>query len=238
MDVFSFRDRLIDEYAVFSRSFTRIASADIQKFVGSEYQRGAFWPSPIIQLNPNFVRGSNVEDLVAEGVLDPECAEIFRLGKTATSVGVSIPLHKHQEEAVRIAQTGASYVLTTGTGSGKSLSYFIPIVDWVLRAKKHNPQRPPGISAIVIYPMNALCNSQRDELRKFLCEGYPEGGEPVCFARYTGQESQEERDDLARRPPDILLTNYMMLELILTRQNETDRAVVPCGSRSQVPGSR
>lgn len=74
--------------------------------------------------------------------------------------------------------------------------------------------------------MNALCNSQRDELRKFLCEGYREGGEPVSFARYTGQESQEERDDLARHPPDILLTNYMMLELILTRQNETDKAVV------------
>lgn len=226
MDVFSFRDRLIDEYAVFSRSFTRIAAADIQEFVDKEYQRGAFWPSPIIQLNPNFVQGSTVEGLVADAVLDPQCGEIFRLGKSLSSRGVSIPLHKHQEDAIRIARTGSSYVLTTGTGSGKSLSYFIPITDWVLRAKKENAERPPSISAIVIYPMNALCNSQRDELRKFLCEGYREGGEPVSFARYTGQESQEERDDLARRPPDILLTNYMMLELILTRQNETDKAVV------------
>jgi ATP-dependent helicase YprA (DUF1998 family) len=74
--------------------------------------------------------------------------------------------------------------------------------------------------------MNALCNSQREELRKFLEAGYLEGASPVTFARYTGQESQPERDELARRPPDILLTNYMMLELILTRQNETDRAVV------------
>jgi ATP-dependent helicase YprA (DUF1998 family) len=226
MDVFSFRDRLIDEYAVFSRSFTRIAAADVHEFVDKEYQRGAFWPSPIIQLSPNFVQGSTVEGLVADAVLDPQCGEIFRLGKSLSSPGVSIPLHKHQEDAVRIAQTGSSYVLTTGTGSGKSLSYFIPITDWVLRSKKENAERPPSISAIVIYPMNALCNSQRDELRKFLCEGYREGGKPVSFARYTGQESQEERDDLARHPPDILLTNYMMLELILTRQNETDKAVV------------
>lgn len=226
MDVFSFRDRLIGEYAVFSRSFTRIAAGDIRDFVDKEYSRGAFWPSPIIQLNPNFVQSSTVEVLVAEGVLDPQCGEIFRLGKSSTSSGVVIPLHKHQEDAIRIAQTGKSYVLTTGTGSGKSLSYFIPIVDWVLRAEIENPAGVPAISAIVIYPMNALCNSQRDELRKFLCEGYREGGEPVRFARYTGQESQQERDDLARRPPDILLTNYMMLELILTRQNETDKAIV------------
>lgn len=74
MDVFSFRDRLIDEYAVFSRSFTRIAAADIQEFVDKEYQRGAFWPSPIIQLNPNFVQGSTVEGLVADAVLDRSAA--------------------------------------------------------------------------------------------------------------------------------------------------------------------
>jgi hypothetical protein len=74
--------------------------------------------------------------------------------------------------------------------------------------------------------MNALCNSQREELRKFLEAGYPKGAPPVTFARYTGQESQSEREELARQPPDILLTNYMMLELILTRQHETDQAVV------------
>lgn len=37
------------------------------------------------------------------------------------------PMHQHQEDAIRVAATGASYVLTTGTGSGKSLAYFIPI---------------------------------------------------------------------------------------------------------------
>jgi ATP-dependent helicase YprA (DUF1998 family) len=77
-----------------------------------------------------------------------------------------------------------------------------------------------GIQAIVVYPMNALANSQAGELEKFLKYGYPENKEPVTYARYTGQESPEERDAILAHPPDILLTNYVMLELILTRPFE------------------
>ncbi|WP_460036173.1 DEAD/DEAH box helicase [Methylothermus subterraneus] len=84
-------------------------------------------------------------------------------------------MHKHQEEAIRIAQRNQSYVLTTGTGSGKSLSYFIPIVDHVLRNHK------PHVSAIVIYPMNALANSPCEELARFLKLGYPNGNGPVTL---------------------------------------------------------
>ncbi len=61
-------------------------------------------------------------------------------------------------------------MLTTGTGSGKSLAYIIPIVDFVLRQGSGK-----GIRAIVVYPMNALANSQANELEKFLCRGYPRG---------------------------------------------------------------
>ena len=77
-----------------------------------------------------------------------------------------------------------------------------------------------GIKAIVVYPMNALANSQVKELEKFLKLGYPEGHEPVRFARYTGQESDEQRQAIMANPPDILLTNYVMLELILTRPRD------------------
>ncbi len=115
-------------------------------------------------------------------------------------------------------------MLTTGTGSGKSLSYFIPIVDDVLR-RKRSGDPCKGITAIVVYPMNALCNSQLEELVKYLSLGYGKGQEPVTFARYTGQESNEDRERIAKNPPDILLTNYVMLELIMTRFLETDKAV-------------
>jgi hypothetical protein len=222
MDVFSLREAIVGDYARFTRSFTKVAAPDIRAFLDREYGRGRFWPAPLIQLNPSFVPGVTVQELVREDVLHEECGRIFRIGKDQGGPGEDLRLHRHQEEATRIAQAGRSYVLTTGTGSGKSLSYFIPIVDRALRRSKGGPL----ITAIVVYPMNALCNSQLEELKKFLEAGYPERAAPVTFARYTGQESQPERDALARSPPDILLTNYMMLELILTRQNETDQGVM------------
>jgi ATP-dependent helicase YprA (DUF1998 family) len=65
--------------------------------------------------------------------------------------------------------------------------------------------------------MNALANSQFGELEKFLKLGYADGQGPVTFERYTGQEDEETRTRIIATPPDILLTNYVMLELILTR---------------------
>lgn len=62
--------------------------------------------------------------------------------------------------------------------------------------------------AIVIYPMNALANSQLEELDKFMSN--VQGEKPVTFARYTGQEDAEERRRIADNPPDILLTNFMI----------------------------
>ena len=224
MDVFAFREELIAEYARFSRSFTRIRADDISREVDASYDAGRFWPAPLIQLNPNFEPGGYVDDLVAAGALDAECEKIFRLKRPNDTFGQRLLLHRHQTDAIEIAKRGESYVLTTGTGSGKSLAYFIPIVDEVLRAKRAGDDRK-GISAIVVYPMNALCNSQREELERYLRTGYGEGREPVTFARYTGQESNEERERIAKNPPDILLTNYVMLELLMTRFHETDKAV-------------
>src|SRR5207344_1947836 len=114
-----------------------------------------------------------IEDLVADKTLHAACRDIFRVGKgvglAGASTGKPLHLYQHQAQAIRTARSGANYVLTTGTGSGKSLTYIIPIVDRVLR----EPQ-DKGIKAIVIYPMNALANSQAGELEKFLKNGFPD----------------------------------------------------------------
>jgi superfamily II DNA/RNA helicase/very-short-patch-repair endonuclease len=154
---------------------------------------------------------------VQRGLLHPRCADIFRAGKSPDRPeGADMRLHKHQTEAIEAARARENYVLTTGTGSGKSLSYIVPIVDHVLRAGSGN-----GIQAIVVYPMNALANSQREELKKFLYDPLitddAQQRPAVTFARYTGQETRDEKLEIQRNPPDILLTNYVMLELILTR---------------------
>jgi ATP-dependent helicase YprA (DUF1998 family) len=217
MDVFRVRDRLIDDYREFTGSFVDIHDKNIREHVAERMARGYQWPDPWLSLNPNFASGGTVTDLIAEGLLQPECEKIFRL-KDSNPDGPVLRLHQHQREAIEAARTGSSYVLTTGTGSGKSLAYIIPIVDRVLAAKAAGTYRT-GIKAIVVYPMNALANSQRRELEKFLKIGYPQGP-PVTFDRYTGQESAEDRARIIANPPDILLTNYVMLELVLTRPRD------------------
>lgn len=215
MDVFSLRDRLVADYASYVHSFIRINDQRVGAEVNRSLDQGALWPEPLIQVNPSFEEGDTVDDLVNVGVLHQECSRIFRLDKGRDQSGKALQLYRHQLEAISAAATRKSYVLTTGTGSGKSLSYIVPIVDAVLRGRSSS-----GISAIVVYPMNALANSQAGELRKFLAEGYPDGKGPVTFARYTGQESDVERQQIIASPPDIILTNYVMLELLLTRPFE------------------
>ena len=220
MRVFEYRDHLIADYAAYVRSFIEIRDRRIRDHVDRLLEEGLLWPQPLIQLNPAFEAGRWVDDLVEAGVLHPGCSKVFRRDKDRPELkgeGRRLRLHRHQEEAILTARKGESYVLTTGTGSGKSLAYIVPIVDHVLRRGSGK-----GIQAIVVYPMNALANSQAGELRKFVCEGFPNGVGPVTFARYTGQESEDERKAIVENPPDILLTNFVMLELLLTRPFERD----------------
>jgi len=216
MDIFQFRNRLIEEYRSYVTSFIRIADPKIKEFADGCFDRGALWPESLIQLNPTFQPGKSILELSDEGLLHPVCTQVFRRDKTAEkNSGTELRLHAHQEEAIRKAKEHRSYVLTTGTGSGKSLAYIIPIVDWILH---DGPGK--GIRAIIVYPMNALANSQFNELHKFLDQGFPNLQGPVRFQRYTGQEDDETRNRIIAQPPDILLTNYVMLELILTRPRE------------------
>ncbi len=195
LDLFALRDSVVDEYKRFATSFTTIRAPDIREQVEAIYAGNRYWPEPLIQINPSYKRSTDVGALVADGVLDPGCADVFR------AKGRPLSLYKHQEQAIALAAEDESFMVTTGTGSGKSLCFFIPIVDHVLRARR--------TSAIVVYPMNALANSQMEELGKFI-EQAP-GDRPITFARYTGQEDGGERRRVADEPPDILLTNFMRM---------------------------
>jgi len=218
MDVFDLRNRLVSDYRDYTRSFIKIGDPRIRQFVDGHLAGEGFWPQPLLQLNPTFKPGGTIDDLVAEGVLHEECSRVFRIGKSDSDHrGKQLLLHRHQRDAILEAAKSRSYVLTTGTGSGKSLAYIVPIVDHVLRRGSGH-----GVQAIIVYPMNALANSQDEELGKFVDKGYAEGGSPVRFARYTGQERGAAREAIRSDPPDILLTNYMMLELLLTRTEDRE----------------
>jgi ATP-dependent helicase YprA (DUF1998 family)/very-short-patch-repair endonuclease len=217
MHVFDLRDKLIEDYSRFVRSFINIRDERIANYVSRELQNGALWPEPLVQLNPAFEPGETVDELVASGIIHSECGKIFRIKETPSEQGRPLRLHRHQADAVKIAVEYRDYILTTGTGSGKSLAYIIPAVNHILQ---NGPGR--GIQAIIVYPMNALANSQVLELEKFVNYGYPDQRGSITFRKYTGQESDDEKNEIVANPPDILLTNYVMLELILTRPQEAN----------------
>lgn len=222
-DIFNYRDEVIKEYKSFSRSFTNISAPDIKSVVDTEYEEGRYWPDPLIQINPNYKTEKNINELCDDGTLENECRQIFQVDKREDgSGGKTMTLYTHQQEAIALAAMKQSYVVTTGTGSGKSLAFFIPIVNEIIKNRANNKGRT---SAIIIYPMNALANSQLEEIKKFL-RGYNEGEEPFTVGQYTGQESESERQQIADNPPDILLTNFMMMELLLTRGTPKDKTVM------------
>lgn len=98
-----------------------------------------------MQLNPAFSHGASVPDIVKAGKLHALCADVLRHCRGESEHRTPLDLYKHQVGAIDIARGGNNYVVTTGTGSGKSLTYIIPMVDHVLR---HGSGK--GIKAIIV----------------------------------------------------------------------------------------
>lgn len=215
MSVFDLYANLIEDYRRYVQSFLSIADDRIRQFVETKLlEENIFWPDALLQLNPSYRLAQSVDDLAAAGILVPGTAKIF-----CTSAGTPIQLYQHQCDAIYLAAQKQSYVVTSGTGSGKSLTYFIPIFDAILRRNTQEHK----VWAIVIYPMNALVNSQFESL-SVLGQAYQERtGQPmpVRFEKYTGQEDEAAKSRIQQERPHILLTNFMMLEMMLLRPQES-----------------
>src|SRR5438132_5466881 len=137
-------------------------------------------------------------------------------------------LHLHQVQAIRKAQQGRNVIVATGTGSGKTECFLLPILQSIFE------DPTPGLRAIIVYPMNALANDQLDRLRKLLVNS-PD----VSFGRYTGDTPHQvsvddkrragalenerfSRAEIRAKPPHILLTNFAMLEYLLLRPQDSE----------------
>src|SRR6266571_5687505 len=183
----------------------------IDKKITSEY---LLWKGPYISLSRPFTRSASVTDLAREGILLPTTASIFP-GWT---------LYDHQERGIRRLVSSQQTIVASSTGSGKTEAFLIPIIDYCLRHKA-----TPGVKAVLIYPMNALANDQLNRLRHWL------HGTGITLARYTDDtqrtatgdqpddvppEERSSREEIQNDPPDILLTNYVMLELLLVRRED------------------
>ncbi|GGC73819.1 DEAD/DEAH box helicase [Hoyosella rhizosphaerae] len=189
---------------------------------------------PILELTPPYEPGKSISELIEEGVLHSQVANL-----DSVSLPLDRPLYKHQEQAIRKVVAGRNVVVTTGTGSGKTESFLIPILNSLL-TEHANGQLGPGVRALLLYPMNALANDQVKRLRALL-SGVPE----ITFGRYTGETKPKRvdaeryfkatnpgqpilpnellsREEMRANPPHILLTNYAMLEYLLLRPDDMD----------------
>src|SRR5271169_905349 len=208
-DVFRLREHVVQEYRDYVESFVHVLDPRIATFVRERLAEGELWPEAVLQLNPAYEPGPTLGELAASGAISSDTARFF---------GPNLRLHRHQAEALAAAGHGDNYIVSTGTGSGKSLTYLVPIFDAILR---DDPARH-SVRALIVYPMNALINSQVEALEAFRKENWPDC--PVRFAQYTGQTREEVRPQLFQDPPHVLLTNYVMLEYMLIRPQE--RALV------------
>jgi len=142
MQIFQFRDDVVGDYAEYIKSFINVADPRIKQKVQESLVAGLLWRDPLVQLNPTFKAGTPVDELVFKEVIHSECERIFRRDKRQVSGGLPLNLHLHQEEAIHLAQAGKNYVLCTGTGSGKSLSYIIPIVQTMVHHAQQSGAKP------------------------------------------------------------------------------------------------
>ena len=207
MNVFDTHRQIVDDYAQYIRSFINISDPEIAREVEDSLSEGRLWPQPLLQFNPAYEQAGTIEEVIASGLLHDETRHIFE--------GYS--LYRHQCEAIELGVSGSDFVVTSGTGSGKSLTYIGTIFNHLL-----GNRNAKGVVAVIVYPMNALINSQTNEFNTYK-ENYERNtGQsfPIDFGQYTGQEKEERRQAMRENPPQVLLTNYMMLELLLTRVQE------------------
>ncbi len=146
----------------------------------------------------------------------------------------SFPPYAHQLQAFRNLRSKDGRqpqhtLVTTGTGSGKTECFLFPLLDHCVRERKAGID---GIKAIILYPMNALASDQARRLAKMLHDdehlkdsgvtaGLYVGGKGT-HGRADGEHLVDQRDVLRKSPPDILLTNYKMLDFLLLRPEDAD----------------
>ncbi|NJN09401.1 MAG: DEAD/DEAH box helicase [Richelia sp. RM1_1_1] len=156
----------------------------------------------------------------------------FRPGSTGADyfpdVPMAFPPHRHQEQAFARLKLPyyQSTLVATGTGSGKTECFMLPILD---HCYQHESE--PGIKALLIYPMNALATDQAKRLASLIYNN-PKLKGKITAGLFVGESEREpkaimgeeniitDKNMLRQCPPDILLTNYKMLDYLLIRPND------------------
>lgn len=246
LEPFDLLRRLQATYASFVGTYQGYKDPSIEAWMNAQVKGGEFlWRQPYLTLRKRFAPGPMLDAFLAQGLVHPKVPDLYRYRDPERPEKGTIRPYQHQGDAWRrLLKDKRNVVVTTGTGSGKSMCFTIPVVSAALS------DPTPGVKALIIYPMNALANSQYDEMARRL------RGTGVRICNYTGdlrdspekgreqfkeifgrdpydsevvsREELRNKDDDPQKGAHILVTNFVMLELILTRFE--DRRVFPFGS--------
>ncbi len=237
---------------------------------------GVICQPPIIELVPKYPEGDTLELVCQQSGIGSDFADFARKGLFADIDGNPRKLYKHQAEALVNAIGARKHIVaTTGTGSGKTECFLLPVIcDLVNESRQWQEKRTRAVRTLILYPLNALAEDQMIRLRKALNSKSAtaggardwldehRNGHRFYFGRYTGltprgegtdyeianreyraacetageanneellyhvpcteADSAElwERKTMKKTPPDILITNYSMLNIMLMRKEE------------------
>ncbi len=226
-----------DAYLRYLRTVAPFQNKALQDAFQSEIdKRDVLVKGPLLEASPPFALGRSIEQLVNDTILHPRFQKLC-----SQALPYNRPLYLHQDRAItHLIQGKRNMIVATGTGSGKTESFLLPILNHLLQEQGDGTLNAPGVRALLLYPMNALANDQLRRLRRVL-EEYP----TITFGRYTGEteESDSDAEDrfheqfpyeprlpnellsrskMRAEPPHILLTNYAMLEYLLLRPEDCE----------------
>ena len=237
-------ENIKNEFIGYVSTFFHISDREYAiKFKEALCKNGVITKGPYLDINHSYKTGKSLEQLIQ----DKEASPLFRslegnIPDKDKELQVNRGLYIHQEKALLKTNQGKSLIVTTGTGSGKTECFMIPIIQHLL-TEKSNGTLSPGVRAILIYPMNALANDQMKRLRE-LFRRCPD----ITFGVYNSSTKYDEesgieaygkifkdqngnpksplpnevisRNRMQDQPPHILITNYAMLEYMMLRPED------------------
>lgn len=215
------------EFREYIRSTFQIEDDVYEKKFKEELKRAELCKGPFLSAELPFKKGHSVRELVELGVLNKEFLNFSK-------IDMDQKLYEHQEKSIELINKGHNAVITTGTGSGKTESFLYPILNHILKDIEDG-KGGSGIKALFLYPMNALVNDQMERIREIL-QNYPQ----ITFGSYTGETEKKDspnireklsqrysivfpkneivsKEEIRKNPPNLLFTNYSMLEHLLIR---------------------
>lgn len=201
-------------------------------------KEGFLTKGPYLDMNGSYKAGRSLHTLMDEGLVSRRFEMLEPVPEKERELKIERPLYLHQEKALLKADAGNNLIVTTGTGSGKTECFLLPILQTLL-CEEEAGTLGYGVRAILIYPMNALANDQMKRMRAIM-KGHPQ----ITFGIYTGNTEHTEqkarakfyenygrnaellenelisREQMREAPPHILITNYSMLEYMMLRPKD------------------